>query len=414
MAGWVLPALPGVSGWPLVSALAQSPAGAHLDTVSILGAAITTLAVIIAVVIGYNVAAIQISGQTHSLAITRAILRTLGPLILVWLFVTGVALIYLAAPPTSVGGVWQILLWFGAVAFLMIAYLWTFPWKLSGEYAATWSVRDLRQRRVREWESADGFAVLQAGMAGANARRDLTTARSIATVLGTFLTGVVDPAAERANAYDRSSYRSLKNLLTGSAEELHEAPTTIAYYVGFITAGVLLQAAATGYPLDYGDSDLFSGLIRATHRDPDRIGSLWAGVRHSLCRDEQHAQGTPFLVRYWRAHSRWAVDDGRRTQQIAIGLVRLFSDCWVALRHDESAAQADTQALDLLNELYRYIATYLTIYVKAHPVPGGDGTPLPTRLLAETHERVLAIWPADATASRAQAIAAYERYRGVA
>ena len=93
--------------------------------------------------IGYNVAALQIAGQTLSLALTRAILLTMGPLLLIWTGVTFVALVYLMAP-LYLGQLWQTLLWFGAVVLFMIAYLWNLPWRLSGEYAARWAIRNLR------------------------------------------------------------------------------------------------------------------------------------------------------------------------------------------------------------------------------------------------------------------------------
>ncbi len=86
LVGWVLPHL---NDWfpSLVDTLpfardALTPvAGSGIDPAPIVGADLTTLAVIIAVLIGYNVAALQIAGQTLSLALTRAILLTMGPLL---------------------------------------------------------------------------------------------------------------------------------------------------------------------------------------------------------------------------------------------------------------------------------------------------------------------------------------------
>ncbi len=79
LTGWVLPHL---NDWfpSLLDALpfardALTPVAASgIDPAPIVGADLTTLAVIIAVLIGYNVAALQIAGQTLSLALTRAIL----------------------------------------------------------------------------------------------------------------------------------------------------------------------------------------------------------------------------------------------------------------------------------------------------------------------------------------------------
>ena len=73
-----------------------------------------------------------------------------------------------------------------SVVLFMIAYLWNLPWRLSGEYAARWAIRDLRGKPVANWESQDGFAVLQAGISGANARADLGTTRAMTATLGAY------------------------------------------------------------------------------------------------------------------------------------------------------------------------------------------------------------------------------------
>src|SRR5262249_21649549 len=153
---WVLPPLgnelpPLLDPLPFAHDALIPVAASGIDPAPIVGADLTTLAVIIAVLIGYNVAALQIAGQTLSLALTRAILLTMGPLLLVWTGVTFVALIYLMAP-IYLGQLWQTLLWFGAVVLLMIAYLWNLPWRLPGEYAARWAIRNLRGKPVPGWE----------------------------------------------------------------------------------------------------------------------------------------------------------------------------------------------------------------------------------------------------------------------
>src|SRR4029078_1460190 len=127
LVGWVFPHL---NDWfpslldmlPFAREALTPVAASGIDPAPIVGADLTTLAVIIAVLIGYNVAALQIAGQTLSLALTRAILLTMGPLLLIWTGVTFVALVYLMAP-LYLGQLWQTLLWFGAVVLFMIAYI---------------------------------------------------------------------------------------------------------------------------------------------------------------------------------------------------------------------------------------------------------------------------------------------------
>jgi hypothetical protein len=362
LVGWVLPHLRDAFAWsvdalPFLREALTPVSGSGIDPAPIVGADLTTLAVIIAVLIGYNVAALQIAGQTLSLALTRAILLTMGPLLLVWTGVTLVALIYLMAP-IYLGQLWQTLLWFGAVVFLMIAYLWSLPWRLSGEYAARWAIRDLRGKPVASWESQDGFSVLQAGIAGANARADLGTTRAMALTLGGFLSGAQDRKAEGEGvAYHRARYRALKNLLTGCAQHAGDAPTTVAYYLGFLAAGVTLQAVAVGHPMDYPDSNLYSGLLRALPKNPEYPNALWTGFRHALCREGD--QGDAYLLSYWRAHLRWAVADERNVTQITRGTMRLHTDCWEALRTALGAEEAGAAAVEMLDDLYRYIASYL-------------------------------------------------------
>jgi hypothetical protein len=362
LVGWVLPHLGNqlpalLDALPFAHDALVPVAASGIDPAPIVGADLTTLAVIIAVLIGYNVAALQIAGQTLSLALTRAILLTMGPLLLVWTGVTFVALVYLMAP-LYLGQLWQTLLWFGAVVLLMIAYLWNLPWRLSGEYAARWAIRNLRGKPIANWESQDGFAVLQAGISGANARSDLGTTRAMTATLGAFLSAPQDRKAESEGvAYHRARYRALKNLLTGCAQHSGDAPTTVAYYLGSLTAGVTLQAAAVGHPMDYADSNLYSGLLRALPKNPEYVNALWTGFRHALCREGD--RGEAYLLRYWREHPRWDASDERNVAQIAKGAVRLHTTCWETLQTTLGAEAAEVEAVGMIDDFYRYIATYL-------------------------------------------------------
>src|SRR5690348_77730 len=110
LVGWLAPHLP---DGLVVGAAAQSLIhDAQIDVGGYLGADITALAVIIAVVIGFNATTLQIAGQTHSLALVRAILLSLTPFLLCWTLTTGVALIYFLLPPVYVAQLWQMLCWF--------------------------------------------------------------------------------------------------------------------------------------------------------------------------------------------------------------------------------------------------------------------------------------------------------------
>ena len=220
--------------------------GDKVNINSFLGADITALAVIIAVLIGYNASTLQIAGQLLSPVLVRTILLSLVPFLICWSFTAFVTLTYFLIPPTFVAQLLQILFWFLAIVLLMIGYLWNLPWRLSGEHAALWAIRELRHKPINQWESIDGYSVLQTAAATAAARADLGTVRSITTNIGSFLASTQDPSGEMANHFDRERYRSLKNLLSGCAQNAASAPSVVAYYLGFITAGVILQAVAVG------------------------------------------------------------------------------------------------------------------------------------------------------------------------
>jgi hypothetical protein len=411
LVGWILPHLndwfPSLLGTLPFARDALTPvATSGIDPAPIVGADLTTLAVIIAVLIGYNVAALQIAGQTLSLALTRAILLTMGPLLLIWTGVTFVALVYLMAP-LYLGQLWQTLLWFGAVVLFMIAYLWNLPWRLSGEYAARWAIRNLRGTPVANWEAQDGFAVLQAGISGANARADLGTTRAMTATLGAFLSGAQDRKAESEGvAYHRARYRALKNLLTGCAQHSGDAPTTVAYYLGFLTAGVTLQAAAVGHPMDYTDSNLYSGLLRALPKNPEYVNALWTGFRHALCREGD--RGEAYLLRYWRDHPRWETTDERNVTQIAKGVVRFHSNCWETLQTELGAEEAEVEAVAMMDDLYRYITTYLFQEAK-HDRQATRLTGFTTALLDAIQERAVQ-GPLVDERYAALVIEAYDKY----
>jgi hypothetical protein len=425
LSGWVLPAV----GGPLAQTLQlDTPlSSVKLDVSSYLGADITALAVIIAVLIGFNVAGLQIAGQALSLSLVRAWLLSLTPFLLCWSLATIVALVYFLVPPTVLGQLWQMLLWFGAVVLLMIGYLWNLPWQLSGEYAAAWALRALKGRPIRDWESLDGYSVVQTGVATASGRGELVTVRVMCMAIGDFLSRVRDARAERENTYDRRRYRALKNLLSGTAQHIDSPPNAIAYYLGHLTAGALLQATAVGHPVGDAKLDLFSGLFRAIGGERDRVDPLWTGMRHALCRNGPH--GDPYLFTYWREHQSWSAEDPRWTRRIAEGIMLMHAHCWRTLRASadrspsggvptgelvtaagDSAPVADeTIAADalLLIDLYRDLGTHL-------PQEMASGAranrrkldPLPLQVLEGVHQLAQEVWFPRATAEDRDAVSA--------
>ncbi|HEU5348723.1 MAG TPA: hypothetical protein VFU63_08945 [Ktedonobacterales bacterium] len=408
--GWVLPRV--IADMPLLAPGAMTLANSGIDTDGFLGADLTALAVIIAVVIGFNATTLQIASQEHSLAMVRAVLLTLGPFLLCWCATTGVALVYFLEPPVYMAQLWQVLLWFGAVVVLMVSYLWNLPWRLSGEYAALWAIRELRRQPIDCWETLDGFSVLQSGMSSATSRGDFATVRAMAAVLGAFLVGRRDRRAEQVNSYDRSRYRALKNLLTGCSQNAGPAPNAIAYYLGFVLAGVLLQATAVGHPIDDDDHDLYSGLFRELRQAPERLDALWTGMRHGLCRQDRRRQ--PYLLVYWREHASWPSDDPRRAKRVAEAIVHLFADCQRVLNMSGDVSSAVNESADMMADLYRDLAIHLgPLAIRERSGPGDARiADMPLMLLDTVHAGVMRSWPAGVDErSRVALVNAYEERR---
>lgn len=410
LAGWVAPrvALPGE-----LAVLGQHIGFSTIDVSSYLGADITALAVIIAVVIGFNVTILQIAGQAHSLSLIRGILTTLLPFMFCWFVTTGVALIYFLIPIVYVGQLWQLLAWFGAVVLLMIAYLWDLPWRLSGDYVARWALRGLHGKQVATWESIEGYSVLQTAVAAAAGRGDLGTLRALALHLGRFLAVTRDPKAEEHNAYDRNRYRALKGILSGCSQSAGQGPTTVAYFLGYIQAGVLLQAVADGHPMDDPEHDLFTGILRAVRDNPEHITRLWIGLRHALCRPADHQ--TPYLLDYWLKHDNWPVDDPRRITRIAVAVGRFHQACAEQLRRVVDNQESVSQAADMASELYSDLAEHLGSAVGSaqRHMPRVRLTDLPVTLLDDLQAQVMRAWgaSADAGAGRVEVVNAYETQR---
>lgn len=408
--GWVLPLYR--TDLPLLSRATTVLASSGVDANGFLGADLTALAVIIAVVIGFNATTLQIASQEHSIALVRAVLLSLAPFLLCWCATTGVALVYFLEPPVYMAQLWQVMLWFGAVVVLMVGYLWNLPWRLSGEYAAMWAIRELRRQPVGQWESLDGFSVLQSGMSSATGRGDFGTVRAMAAVLGAFLVGRRDRRAELANTYDRARYRALKNLLTGCSQNAGHAPNAISYYLGYVLAGVLLQATAVGHPVDDEDHDLYSGLFRELRPAPERLDAVWTGMRHGLCRNERGRE--PYLLVYWREHTDWTSDDTRRVARVADGIARLLSDCQLAMDMAWGDDKHLKNSSEMIADLYRDIADHLAPLARRER--GGRGATrtaeMPLMLLDAVHTSVMRAWPQGSSERyRLAVVNAYEERR---
>ncbi len=407
--------------------------GKNVDINAFLGADITALAVIIAVLIGYNASTLQIAGQILSPAIVRAIMLSLAPFLICWSITTGVALIYFLIPPTFVAQLLQLLIWFGAVVLLMIGYLWSLSWRLSGEYAALWSIRELQKKPMNQWESTDGYSVLQTGVAAAAARADLATVRTMTMAIGRFLASSQDHYGEVVNHFDRERYRALKNLLSGCSQNAASAPNAVAYYLGFAAAGVLLQGVAVGNAHD-AEHDLFSGLFRALRNAPERLDPLWTGLRHGLCRKGLH--GDAYLLQFWRYHRSREADDPYGVRVIAEMLIHFHMYCWreagISFNREKyafttgrntggasaahpiqfSSEEVSIEAIGMLADLYRDIAKYLAQEVTSPGIDHLTLHDLPMQLLDTTHALVLQMWPAGETGNfRPALIKTYDGWR---
>lgn len=386
MLGWGVTRISGLAA--AAPSLAATPASQHLDVSGYLGADITALAVIIAVVIGFNATALQIAGQTHALAVVRGILFSLAPFLLCWVLTTGVALIYFLVPPLATAQLWQMLLWFGAIVALVLAYLWGLPRRLSGAYVAAWAIHELRTRPLERWEPLDGYSALLSSVASASARGDVGTLRALTSALGAFLAGRVDARAERENTYVRERYRALKNLLSSCAQNAAQGPQSVAYYLGFVTAGTLLQGVAVG--VNFADRDMYSGLYRALRAAPERTDACWTGTRQALCRPV--AADQPLLLAYWSAHRAWAPDDPRQVARLADALMLLHVAARAQLATAADASVDDANGM--LVDLYRDIAVHLAPAV-ARVRPAAERARQLTRCLAlldAMHARALAAW----------------------
>jgi hypothetical protein len=383
-----------------------------------LGADLTTLAVIIVIVIGFNSSLLQVAGRSVSLALMRALLFSIGPYLLCWGATTGVALAYLFSPPVYLGQIWQLFAWFAAVVLLMLGYLVAIPWRLSGEFAAMWALRNLRHQPIANWETLDGYSVIQTSFGSATMLGDLGAARALALSVGSFLVGPVDLKAEHENRYSSSRFRALKNLITGCAQHIDSAPNQITYYIGVLSAAVMLQAVSVHAAVDDQGRGLFSGVLRELRGTPERLDPFWSGVRHALCKED--IQGQPYLMRFWRTRNAWAPEDPRLIQDIAEGIIRLHIAVWRTERrhwtiasapngsphpltkddieHGSAEGEYQTEAegdeLDptaLLTDLYRNVAELGRVVISTHASNLSLIQSYPLQLLDALHERATVV-----------------------
>jgi hypothetical protein len=408
--GWLLPPLASVSSL-FQFAQTRLPAGG-LDISGYLGAYITVVALLVAVVTGSSATTLQVATQSRSASQLRALIQSLLPFLGMCGLAIGIALLYYLMPPTFAAQLWQLLIWLGAVALFMLDYLVVLPYYLSAEYLALQAIRQLRRTPMHTWESLDAYSSLPVAISEASAHNDMGGVRVITHVLGQFLIGIRDQKAEAAPGYERGRYRALKNLLTGSAQMAPQAPNAVVYNLGYVLAGVLLQAVAVGHVLDDPDHDLFTGLFRTLRGSSEKLTPLWTGLRHALCRESEDEP--PYLLRFWLARTRWPSDDPRRVIGIATVLALFYARCWGELREARDPAGANTEAAEMIADLYRDIATHLGPRVARERQPrGAIRLPdLPLGLLDAVHAHVMSVWPATAAEqSRVQVVNAYEQRR---
>jgi hypothetical protein len=161
--------------------------------------------------------------------------------------------------------------------------------------------------------------------------------------------------------------------------------------------------------MDYPDSNLYSGLLRALPKNPEYVNALWTGFRHALCREGD--RGEAYLLRYWREHARWDMTDERNVAQVAKGVARLHTNCWETLQTTLGAEEAEVEAVAMLDDLYRYITTYLLQEAKRDR-QAARLTSLASQLRDVVHQRAIQEPLADERYA-ALVIEAYDKYRAM-
>lgn len=382
-----------------------------VDLSAYLGADVTAISILIAVVVGVSGGAFQAAGRSSSLRQAWQSLASFLAFFAISAMSLVVALIYLLDRPLYAVQLWQIFIWFIAILFYTLNYLWWGMLNGSREYATFQALEQLRHAPIAGWQNLDGYNSLQLALATASAEGNLSAVYFTAHNLGAFLIRRLDARAEVENVYNRARYRTLKNLLSGSVQNADAAPNAVSYDLGFVTAGVLLQSIATGMPADDPEHDLFTGVFRTLRETPERINPLFTGLRHALCRGYPSAD--PFLVTYWLAHRGWTVDDPRRVTRVSAYLARFHADCWRVLRA-AAPREADDEAAHLLEDLYRDVAQSLAprLAREKQRLPGVRLGDLAQGFLDSVHAAVLKSWPeGQAVAQRVAVVNAYEARR---
>lgn len=396
IAGWLLPRLAHNYSILVWFSLPASPVST--DQSAYLGANITAISVLIAVVVSRLQDPFQTS-EGFSVRSSVQALLAFGLLFVTSALSLAVSLIYLLVRPPYAWQLWQLFIWFCATLLFTLNYLWSSGLRSSLGYGVLETLNDLAHQPVESWESLRSYSTLQTLIVGANQQGDLATARYVSTRLGQFLVEVRDPRAEAAYTFHRSHYRALKNLLSACSQFADEAPNAAVYYLGFIAAGAMLQAAALGVPLDDPEYDLFSGVFRVLARTPERLDPFMSGVRHALLHTA-YTGSEPYLARFWRTRRRHETYLLRSVPAIASGLTRLLVTCRLTLQATTTEAEADSEVADMLISLYRDVirvaASVVALRSKRGPSTAHD---LAAALLAALNSEVDKVWPAAITTS---------------
>jgi hypothetical protein len=103
------------------------------------------------------------------------------------------------------------------------------------------------------------------------------------------------------------------------------------------------------------------------------------------------------------------VSDERNVAQIAKGVVRFHSNCWETLQSELGAEEAEVEAVAMMDDLYRYITTYLFAEAKRDR-QASRLTGFTTALLDAIQERAVH-GPLVDERYAALVIEAYDKYR---
>ncbi len=177
--------------------------------------------------------------------------------------------------------------------------------------------------------------------------------------LGAFLAQWPNSREDSSPTNTSEQLYPLRDLLAAVGRPLAQSPSTFAYDVGLILAGVVLQVAATTVPTNSTSTDVgvFTELVQGMSSAPDRFDAMSMGIRHGLCRQGIHGQ--PYVLSYWRAHKNWSMNDEHCVDRVADANNELIDTWLTTMQIQQSLQSADAKATQLLRDLGNDITEYL-------------------------------------------------------